>query len=206
MRILWKWTDVGVVMFKTLIYPVAMISVVGLHYQLLDNLENIQLATYIPVILGAIAITFFEWKYPHSRKWYPDHEEICNDLIFMALVQLLRPRLLSFSVAVTLLAMLNQNELTVNFGGSHELPVAAQAILMLLAADIVRYWLHRAAHEWLQPLCCLYAVHHSPINRTYQPQYFQEKILKKIRKNMVFQKSEIMLIFSKSFRCNVLRI
>ena len=32
---------------------------------------------------------------------------------------------------------------------------------MLFLADLLRYWLHRAAHEW-EPLWRLHAVHHSP--------------------------------------------
>lgn len=162
MRILWKWDESGFVRFRALIYPGVMISVLGLHYQLLENLHNIQLATYIPVIIGAIAITLLEWRYPHIRKWHPDRKDVGNDLAFMLLVQVLLPRLLSFFVVITLLAALNQHELTVNPGWPHEWPVAVQVVLMLLASDFLRYWLHRAAHEWVQPLWRLHAVHHSP--------------------------------------------
>ena len=145
-----------------LIYPCMMISAIGIHYLLIDSGINLQWATYLPVVLSALAISFFEWKYPYCREWYPDRNDFSNDLIFMVLVQVLLPRLLSFFVAVTLLATLNQNCLTINLGWPHEWPVAVQVILMLLAADFLRYWLHRAAHEWVHPLWRLHAVHHSP--------------------------------------------
>ena len=145
-----------------LIYPFVMISAIGMHYLLIDTEVNLQWATYLPVVLSALAISFFEWKYPHYQKWHPDRNDFNNDLIFMVLVQVLLPRLLSFFVALTLLVALNQNGSIVNVGWPHEWPVVVQVLLMLLVADFLRYWLHRAAHEWVQPLWRLHAVHHSP--------------------------------------------
>ncbi|MCP5243473.1 MAG: sterol desaturase family protein [Burkholderiales bacterium] len=147
---------------ESLIYPAVMIIVVGMHYLLLNSTQSIQWATYLPVAIGAVSIAFLEWQYPFRYEWYPDCTDIGHDLTFMLLVQVLLPRLLSFFVAVTLLAALNQNELTVNLGWPHEWSVVAQVVLMLLVADFFRYWLHRAAHEWAQPLWRLHAVHHSP--------------------------------------------
>jgi sterol desaturase/sphingolipid hydroxylase (fatty acid hydroxylase superfamily) len=42
-----------------------------------------------------------------------------------------------------------------------ELPIGVQVVLLILASDFLRYWLHRAAHT--HPLLWrLHAVHHSP--------------------------------------------
>ena len=43
----------------------------------------------------------------------------------------------------------------------HHLPVWMQAALMMLLADLGRYWLHRAFHTFA-PMWRLHAVHHSP--------------------------------------------
>jgi hypothetical protein len=43
----------------------------------------------------------------------------------------------------------------------HDWPLGLQAALMLLTADLLRYWLHRAAHRF-SLLWRLHAVHHSP--------------------------------------------
>ena len=138
-----------------------MILAIGLHLQLLNLAWAIHWAAYVPVMLGALAVILLERKFPHQTQWQPDRYELGNDLVFMLLVQVLLPRFLSFFIAVTLLAALQQYGMVLEGFWPHQWPIAVQALLMLLAADLLRYWLHRAAHEW-PPLWRLHAVHHSP--------------------------------------------
>ncbi len=138
-----------------------MILAIGLHFQLLNLAWAKYWAAYLPVMLGAVAVNLLERKFPHQPQWQPDRYDWGNDLIFMLLVQVLLPRFLSFFIAVTLLAALQQYGMVFEGFWPHQWPIAAQAMLMLLAADLLRYWLHRAAHEW-PPLWRLHAVHHSP--------------------------------------------
>jgi len=144
-----------------LIYPAVMILVIGLHFQLLNLAWVIHWAAYVPVMLGALTVNLLERKFPHQPQWQPDRYDWGNDLVFMLLVQVLLPRFLSFFIAVTLLAALQQYGMVLEGFWPHQWPIAVQALLMLLAADLLRYWLHRAAHEW-PPLWRLHAVHHSP--------------------------------------------
>lgn len=138
-----------------------MILVIGLHFQLLNLAWAIHWAAYVPVMLGALTVNLLERKFPHQPQWQPDRYDWGNDLVFMLLVQVLLPRFLSFFIAVTLLAALQQYGMVLEGFWPHQWPIAVQALLMLLAADLLRYWLHRAAHEW-PPLWRLHAVHHSP--------------------------------------------
>jgi len=139
-----------------------MMSAIGLYFILLDSTGSIQWSVYLSVILSAIAITFFEWWYPYRRNWHPGPNDIGHDVTFMLLVQVLLPQLLSFLAALAILTTFHQHDLQFNHWWPRHWAPAAQVVLMLLVADFFRYWLHRAAHEWIIPLWRLHAVHHSP--------------------------------------------
>lgn len=144
------------------IYPAVISLGVGLHYLLLLSSWSIQLSTYLPIILSAVAIVTLELKFPYRSKWKAGDNELINDASFMVLVQILLPRLLAIFVSVTLLQFFEKNHLNISVWWPHVWPIAAQSLLMLLIADFFRYWLHRASHEWLSSLWQLHAVHHSP--------------------------------------------
>lgn len=149
-------------------YPVAILaypSVIGvaiaLHYGLLQVGVGLMMATYGPVVLGAAAVTFLEIQFPHRRAWWADKGEVWNDAVYMAVVQVVWPRLLTFLLAITLLDIFKNQGMTLTDLWPHHWPVALQAVLMMLSADFFRYWLHRFAHEWPW-LWRFHAVHHSP--------------------------------------------
>lgn len=142
-------------------YPAVMTLGIFLHYQLLNLGFGIQMATYTPVIIGALIITFLEIKFPHRKRWFAKTNDVINDSVYMLFVQVILPRILSFFVVITFLNYLNSNEFTIEIGWPHQWPIFAQAILMVLAADFLRYWLHLCSHKW-SVLWRLHAVHHSP--------------------------------------------
>ena len=144
-----------------LAYPAVMLAALTGHYLCLRNGVNVQIATYAPVLLGALIITFLELKFPHRRKWLADRNDVQNDTLYMVLVQILLPMFLGFFVVITLLDFLQTQGMT--FGGlwPHDWNVYPQATLMMVAAEFMRYWVHRLAHTWV-PLWQLHAVHHSP--------------------------------------------
>jgi len=145
-----------------LAYPVVMAVCLWLHVWLVDQGVEVLWATYTPVAVGAAAITLLERLLPHRDEWQPNGEEVKNDLIFMVLVQMLLPKGLTFLVAVMVLNWLEAHGLFLPGLWPHDWPPAGQATLMILLADFLRYWLHRASHEWSQGLWRLHAVHHSP--------------------------------------------
>lgn len=142
-------------------YPLVMAAGIGLHYLILYLGFALTAATYVPAIFGALAITFLEFRYPQRTEWLANSNDILNDSIYMVVVQIALPRVLSFALAITLLSYLKTRDMTFEAWWPYGWPVFMQTILMILSADFLRYWLHRFSHEW--PLLWrLHAVHHSP--------------------------------------------
>ncbi len=154
--------DVGATLVHWLAYPVLIACCLLLRLLLLGAGLGLQTSSYVPVAIGALVITVLERRFPHRREWQPNREEVANDLTFMVLVQILLPKFLSFLTAVTILRFLQSHDIALRGFWPHDLPPFAQAVLMLLGADFLRYWLHRLSHEWSPLLWRFHAVHHSP--------------------------------------------
>jgi len=147
-------------MIAYVIYPVVMGIALGIHLFLVHIGVSLELATYAPVILSGGSITVLEKVRPYRSSWKGSWKDFWQELKFIALVQLLLPKLFTwgtlFFVAVWFPAIS-----TIATFWPHHMPVAIQAVWMLLSADLLRYGLHRAAHEWSLPLWRFHAVHHS---------------------------------------------
>lgn len=144
-----------------LTYPVVIFSALLSHSLLLHNGVTMQVATYMPVLLGALVITLLERTNPHHREWLPNRHDVQSDATYMVLVQILLPRFLGFFVAITVLEIVAANSLASDRLWPNEWPIYIQALLMMIIAEFLRYWVHRLAHNWT-PLWQLHAVHHSP--------------------------------------------
>jgi ornithine lipid hydroxylase len=141
-------------------YPLVMSSVFVLFSLLQSQGISLAASTYLPIIMAAALITFLEFKFPHSSAWMPNYSELRIDLMFMALVQLVLPPLISFTFIYLLVDPIKSLNLPFSQLWPHAWPIWAQAITMILTVDFLRYWLHRAAHN-NQYLWRLHAVHHS---------------------------------------------
>ncbi len=144
-----------------LIYPATMAFCLGLYHALHTQGVALPWAMYVPAFVGAALVTALEWRFPHRRTWQPDRITVTNDLAYMTLVQMLLPPGVALLFVLLLIEPLRAAGMTTSVLWPHAWPVWAQAALMLLAADFLRYWLHRAAHRY-PPLWRLHAVHHSP--------------------------------------------
>ena len=82
-----------------------------------------------------------------------------SDAAFMLVVQVAMPRLLVFALALAVADWTHAHAASSIWPQSW--PIAAQVVLMVLAVDFMRYWLHRASHTFM-PLWRLHEVHHSP--------------------------------------------
>ena len=142
-------------------YPFVLAFGVGLHYLLLLNHFGLQIATYLPVMIGAVMVAALEWTYPYRQQWWADKQEMVQDALYMALIQGVLPKLLAVSVVFTLSQVLHGHHLIVEGWWPIHWPVPSQMLLMMFVADGFRYWLHRWAHEW-DLLWRFHAVHHSP--------------------------------------------
>ena len=116
---------------------------------------------YAAAIVGAAAVALLEFVIPYDRNWQPRWSEVKNDLAFMLAVQMLVPQAFSLGAAALLLRSSQEFQLAAAGIWPAHWPIAAQVVLMLLLAELLRYWLHVAAHN-TNFLWRLHAVHHSP--------------------------------------------
>jgi sterol desaturase/sphingolipid hydroxylase (fatty acid hydroxylase superfamily) len=138
-------------------YPAIMTGGFLLYFLLSSAGMPIHYSAYIPVFLAALAITTLEIYFPERKNWRPLRSEVVNDSTFMLIVQILLPQLLGYLAAYALAGPISKS---IHIW-PRETPVVLQVVLMILAADLMRYWLHRACHRYM-PLWQLHAVHHSP--------------------------------------------
>ena len=142
-------------------YPTTIAAAFALFAAATGTGVPVTLAAYGAVLAGAALVALHEAVLPYRAQWRPGPAEVRADLLFMAAVQVALPYLLSITLAVALAAWLRAAGWVVDDIWPHRWPVAAQACLMLLLADLPRYWLHRAFHA-LPAMWRFHAVHHSP--------------------------------------------
>ena len=142
-------------------YPLVMVGGM-VAFGVLDRVGlSALVSAYVAVAVGAVAITMLETRHPYRPSWRTTPTDAIHDITFMVIIQILLPTVLSLGV-VTLAA-----DATDRWGWDLEAlwprswPVAAQATLMLVVGDAMRYWLHRLSHR-SRLLWRFHAVHHSP--------------------------------------------
>jgi sterol desaturase/sphingolipid hydroxylase (fatty acid hydroxylase superfamily) len=117
------------------------------------------IAAYVPVIAVALAVIALENRFPERLDWRPSSSDVKTDVAFIVVVQVALQRVL---VALGVLAVSDWMHLhAASAWWPQSWPLAAQIVLMVLAVDLIRYWLHRACHS-VTPLWRLHEVHHSP--------------------------------------------
>ena len=140
-------------------------GVLALGFVLLVLLEqaglSLTLSSYVSVAVAAGLVTLHEIMLPHRVEWQPNSAEIANDAAFLVAVQMALPYVLSLAAVLWLAGAAQTKGWAISAIWPSDLPVFVQAVLMLLAADFLRYWMHRAFHRFA-PLWRLHAVHHSP--------------------------------------------
>lgn len=143
------------------IYPGVMLSGLMIYYGLKNYGLNVFLSSYVATIISGVGlITFFELVLPYRKEWLPTRSDMRTDFIFMMLVQVLLPNLLSIFLVSWLLGFIKNNNWNLGDFWPHNYPIWIQILIMILSGDFFRYWLHRAAHTWAW-LWRFHAVHHS---------------------------------------------
>ena len=128
-------------------YPLVVGFGIGLHVTMVAFGQSIAFSTYAPVLLAAGMVTWLERNFPYDPAWQARRVDVKEDLWFMVIVQLVLPRALAFFFVVSLIEPLRSLDVPLSDYWPHHWPVWAQALLMLLAADFLRYWLHVWAHK-----------------------------------------------------------
>lgn len=141
-------------------YPAVMAGAFALFAALQGSGAPLVVSTYLPILATAAVVTWMELRFPHRSEWLPERATVATDLTFMTVVQLAFPPLAGFLFAYVLIEPARALDLPFRSLWPHASPIWIQAVLMVLAVDLLRYWLHRAAHE-NPTLWRLHAVHHS---------------------------------------------
>ena len=152
------WLRVGIAWS---VYPGVLVLGFVLQSLLLGIGQPLMVASYGAAVLCSIVITVVELLYPARPEWRGGAREWGNDLIFMGVVQMLLPKVLSLLVVASILEWVSSGPFTPTGFWPHLWPAVAQTALMLVVAEFFRYWMHRAFHQWT-PMWSLHAVHHSP--------------------------------------------
>jgi ornithine lipid hydroxylase len=140
-------------------YPLLMLTATYAFFALLTVGAAPLVAAYLPIIIAGMMIVALELYFPENPEWRPQLADIQADAAFMALIQVVVPRVLAPTAAILLARWTHDTSRMALW--PHEWPLTAQMILMVLAVDFMRYWLHRACHYYM-PLWRLHEVHHSP--------------------------------------------
>ena len=143
-----------------LTYPGVMTLAFALFALLQWGGASLIIGTYVPVLVTAALVTALESARPHRAEWRPKSGEVGTDLTFMVVVQLAFPPLMGFLFTYALIRPAAALDLPIRGIWPHALPIWVQAVLMVLAVDLLRYWLHRASHE-NDTLWRFHSVHHS---------------------------------------------
>lgn len=141
-------------------YPLVLCATV-LAFIALDGPLSVTLAGYVAVAGAAIAILVLESLRPERHEWRPDRRMVIHDALFLALVQMLLPVLVTLPVTIALSRRVGDADLDFQAVWPDGWPAAAQVGLMLIAGDFFRYWMHRGTHR-SKRLWQFHAVHHSP--------------------------------------------
>jgi sterol desaturase/sphingolipid hydroxylase (fatty acid hydroxylase superfamily) len=146
-------------------YPV----VVGLAFAQFVALRSmgvsLTLSTYLPIVVTALLVALLEARYPNRAAWRPTVEDLRTDFSFLVVVQLALPPVAGFFFTMLLLEPARALELPLARAWPHRWPVVIQVVVMIGLVDLMRYWLHRMAHQ-TDVLWRLHAVHHS-VDRLY---------------------------------------
>jgi sterol desaturase/sphingolipid hydroxylase (fatty acid hydroxylase superfamily) len=140
-------------------YPVLMVVAIATYAAMLGHGAPPLVAAYLPVTVVALAIVGLEIRFPERLEWRPRRGDVKTDLAFLVLVQVALQRGLA---ALCILAIsANMHAHAPSSWWPHSWPIAAQIIIMVVAVDFIRYWLHRACHH-SKALWRLHEVHHAP--------------------------------------------
>lgn len=140
-------------------YPLLLANAVLLFVALRASNATLVPATYAPILLTGLALAALERARPARRAWRPPTIELKRDLLYMLLVQVLLPRALMLATVM----LLARGGVGLGDAGPwpRHWPYVTQVLTLLVVADFLRYWLHRASHRWA-PLWRLHEAHHAP--------------------------------------------
>lgn len=140
-------------------YPVTFVGAVWTYFHLLSIGNDPVVAAYVPVVFAGVFIVILEWFLPARTDWRPKKSDVIADAAFLGMVQIAVARFLGLIGVLYVATWANEHLGNTLWPGNW--PLLAQIVFMVLLVDLMRYWLHRAAHKYMF-LWRLHEVHHSP--------------------------------------------
>jgi sterol desaturase/sphingolipid hydroxylase (fatty acid hydroxylase superfamily) len=140
-------------------YPAVFTAAVVAFAAMLGSGTALLTATYVTVAIAGLIVVGLEIVDPERRDWRPTWTDVRADALFMLFVQVVLPRALAALLVLAVAQRAHAGAPSVLW--PHHWPLAVQTLAMVLAVDLVRYWVHRACHAFA-PLWRLHEVHHSP--------------------------------------------
>lgn len=138
-------------------YPLLLGGALALFFWLRAHDAPSGFSSYLAGFLAASGVLILELAAPYRAGWTPSRRTVLQDALYLSVVQVALPAALTLGVASVAADALDGG---LGLWPTH-LPIWAQAVILLVAADFLRYWLHRAAHYSI-PLWRFHAVHHAP--------------------------------------------
>ncbi|MFN0315573.1 MAG: sterol desaturase family protein [Burkholderiales bacterium] len=139
------------------IYPLCTACAFALFAALRAHEVALNIALYVTIIANAVWILVLERWVPEREDWRPARDNVQGDALYIVLVQVALPKLLAMGVVL----FLAEHAHRPSSWWPHDWHWTAQTLLMILAVDLLRYWVHRACHHF-PALWRLHEVHHSP--------------------------------------------
>lgn len=141
-------------------YPLLLLTGLTIYFLMIEFGANNFLASTLPVFICLAIILLLEFKFPYRKDWNANLGDIKSDISFLIIVQGVAPRILGLAAGLLLVQSgIDQEALGAIWPGHWSIPV--QTALMILLADLLRYWLHVAAHR-IPFLWKFHAIHHQP--------------------------------------------
>lgn len=141
-------------------YPFLIILGCGLYAFLVWSEVDAVISAGASVSVSLGLITLYEMWLPYRPEWRPTFADIRGDLTAMLIAKVLLPVVLLATVSAAVIAIMESNLVVSNLW-PHHLPIVVQIAMLLLVAEFIQYWQHRAAHK-LVFIWRFHAVHHSP--------------------------------------------
>jgi|GEM_PF-44384 len=155
-----RWGKSARVLVRYAAYPTLIVFGYAMFVWLRDTGAPLLFSSYLSAFLGLVGIILHETLSPAREDWRPVLNEVVQDGLFVAIVQIGVPAILK-ALTLLLLVQVSQSSLATNSSiWPHDAPVLVQIMLMLIIAEFFRYWIHRTLHVY-GPLWKLHAVHHA---------------------------------------------
>jgi sterol desaturase/sphingolipid hydroxylase (fatty acid hydroxylase superfamily) len=127
-------------------YPLLFAGAIAAFAAMLAAGVPLVVATYLPILVAGLAIVVLELRFPERLEWRPRGADVAADAAFMAFVQILLQRVLLVLAVFAIAEWMHEHARGPWW--PHGWTLGAQMVAMLLAVDLMRYWVHRACHTY----------------------------------------------------------